>query len=50
MRSKNSKKWHIMAFEAIELGLSPVRRGRVGKVHRKPPRSAADIYLKPVLR
>jgi P27 family predicted phage terminase small subunit len=33
-----------------ELGLPPVRRGRVGKVARKASRSAADNYLKPVPR
>jgi hypothetical protein len=31
-----------------ELGLPPVRRGRVGKVARKPHRTAADGYLRPV--
>jgi hypothetical protein len=31
-----------------ELGLPPVRRGRVGKVARKSQRTAADGYLRPV--
>jgi P27 family predicted phage terminase small subunit len=35
------------ALEA-ELGLSPAKRGRVGKVSRPPRRTGADTYLRPV--
>jgi phage terminase small subunit len=54
---RKSPQWALMKQSAemcagieAELGLPPVRRGRVGKVTRKSRRTAADGYLKPVPR
>jgi P27 family predicted phage terminase small subunit len=52
---RKSPQWALMKQSAemcarieAELGLPPVRRGRVGKVTRKSRRTAADGYLRPV--
>jgi P27 family predicted phage terminase small subunit len=38
----------VCAGLEAELGLSPARRGRAGKVSRAPRRIGADAYLRPV--
>ena len=52
---RKNPQWMLMKQSAemcacieAELGMPPARRGRVGKVIRKPRRLTADGYLKPV--
>jgi hypothetical protein len=52
---RKNPQWMLMKQSAemcagieAELGLPPMRRGRVGKVTRKSRRTAADGYLRPV--